>query len=46
MCHLVFQKPHSTIKLAPIVLRCYNGDWHEGVALPRIGGQVWGDCVS
>jgi hypothetical protein len=40
MCHLVFQKPHSTIKLAPIVLRCYNGDWHEGVNLYKRGTQL------
>jgi hypothetical protein len=29
-CHFIFQKPHSTMKLAPIVLRCYQGDWHVG----------------
>jgi len=32
-CHFIFLKPHSTVKLAPIVMRCYQGDWHAGVAL-------------
>jgi len=32
-CHFIFQQPHSTMKLAPIVLRCYQGDWHSGVDL-------------
>lgn len=32
-CHFIFLKPHSTAKLAPIVLRCYQGDWHAGVDL-------------
>ena len=31
LCHFIFAKSHSTTKLAPIVLRCYRGDWHEGV---------------
>jgi len=34
-CHFIFQKPHSTLKLAPIVLRCYQGDWHAGTDLYR-----------
>jgi hypothetical protein len=33
LCHFVFAKPHSTTTLVPIVLRCYNGDWHNGLAL-------------
>ena len=33
ICHLVFQKPHTTIKLAPVVLRCYGGDPHAGADL-------------
>jgi hypothetical protein len=31
LCHFIFEKPHSTTKLVPIVLRGYQGDWHEGV---------------
>lgn len=33
LCHFIFAKPHSTTMLAPIVLQCYDGDWHSGVAL-------------
>jgi hypothetical protein len=33
LCHFIFAPPHSTTTLAPIVLRCYNGDWHRGLAL-------------
>ncbi|HEY2081286.1 MAG TPA: hypothetical protein VGI88_00770 [Verrucomicrobiae bacterium] len=32
-CHFVFAPPHSTTTLAPIVLRCYQGDWHAGAEL-------------
>jgi hypothetical protein len=32
-CHFIFAHPHSTTTLAPIVLRSYHGDWHEGVKL-------------
>lgn len=32
-CHFIWLKPHSSMKLAPIVVRCYQGDWHEGVDL-------------
>ena len=32
-CHFIWLKPHSTMKLAPIVARCYQGDWHAGVDL-------------
>jgi hypothetical protein len=33
LCHFIFAKPHSTTKLVPIVLRCYQGAWQEGVEL-------------
>jgi hypothetical protein len=32
-CHFIWLKPHSTMKLAPMVVRCYQGDWHAGVDL-------------
>jgi len=32
-CHFIFARPHSTVKLAPIVMRCYQGDWQAGVDL-------------
>ncbi len=31
VCHFLFAKPHSTVALAPITLRCYRGDWRAGV---------------
>jgi hypothetical protein len=33
LCHFIFQKPHSTKDLAPINLRCYQGDWRAGIDL-------------
>ena len=30
-CHFLFTGPHSTAKLAPIVVRCYSGDRKAGV---------------
>jgi hypothetical protein len=32
-CHFVFAGPHSTTNLAPIGLRCYQGDSNAGVQL-------------
>jgi hypothetical protein len=32
-CHFIFAHPHSTTKLVPIVLRCYQGSWQAGVDL-------------
>ena len=29
--HFVYAHPHTTVRLAPVVLRCYEGDWHAGV---------------
>jgi hypothetical protein len=29
-CHFVFAHPHSTMNLAPIILRCYSGDQQAG----------------
>jgi len=33
LCHFVFAQPHSRTNLVPVVLRCYDGDWHHGLAL-------------
>lgn len=30
VCHFVFTGPHSAKTLAPVVLKCYQGDWHAG----------------
>jgi hypothetical protein len=32
-CHFIFAHPHLTVKLAPVVLRCYTGDSRAGVEL-------------
>ena len=40
-CHFVFAHPHSTKKLAPVVLRCYSGDWHAGVDLYKQWRATW-----
>ena len=40
-CHFVFAQPHSTKKLAPVVLRCYSGDWHAGVDLYKQWRATW-----
>ncbi|MGH7951098.1 MAG: hypothetical protein ACREFE_04145 [Limisphaerales bacterium] len=32
-CHFIFEHPHSTMKLVPIVLRCYKGDAQAGADL-------------
>ena len=29
-CHFIFQKPHSTMTLTPIILHCYQGNEHVG----------------
>jgi Domain of unknown function (DUF6259) len=40
-CHFVFAHPHSTVKLVPMVLRCYRGDWHAGVDLYKQWRATW-----
>ena len=40
-CHLVFARPGSTVKLAPVVMRCYQGDWHSGVDLYKEWRATW-----
>ena len=30
VCHLIFEKPRSTMKLVPVILRAYHGDQHAG----------------
>jgi hypothetical protein len=41
LCHFIFAKAHSTTQLVPIVLRCYDGDWHQGLALYQEHRQAW-----
>ena len=40
-CHFIFAHPNSTVKLAPIVLRGYQGDWHAGVDLYKEWRTTW-----
>ena len=40
-CHFVFAHPHSTVKLAPVVLRTYSGDWHAGVDVYKQWRATW-----
>jgi hypothetical protein len=40
-CHFVFAQPHATKKLAPVVLRTYDGDWHAGIEVYRQWRETW-----
>ncbi len=40
-CHFVFADAHSTRKLAPIVMRGYEGDWHAGVDVYKEWRNTW-----
>lgn len=40
-CHFVFAHPDSVKKLAPIVMRGYDGDWHAGVDVYRQWRDTW-----
>lgn len=40
-CHFVFAHPDSVKKLAPVVLRGYQGDWHAGVDLYKEWRASW-----
>lgn len=40
-CHFLFIHPHSTGKLAPVVMRTYSGDWHAGVDLYKQWRTTW-----
>ena len=33
MCHFIFAAPHSTTRMVPVVLRCYQGNRQAGVDL-------------
>jgi hypothetical protein len=40
-CHFVFVHPHSTRKLAPVVVRGYDGDWHAGLDVYKQWRATW-----
>ncbi|MGH7941587.1 MAG: hypothetical protein ACREFR_11010 [Limisphaerales bacterium] len=39
VCHFIFAGPHSNATLAPVILKCYQGDWRNGQKLSRILGS-------
>ncbi len=39
--HFVYAHPHTTVKLAPVVLRGYEGDWHAGVDCYKAWRATW-----
>jgi hypothetical protein len=40
-CHFLFARAHSAVTLAPIVMRCYQGDWHAGIDLYKEWRDTW-----
>lgn len=40
-CHFIFAHAHSVVKLAPVVMRRYQGDWHAGVDLYKQWRTTW-----
>jgi hypothetical protein len=40
-CHFVFAQPNSTKKLAPVVVRGYDGDWHAGIDVYKHWRSSW-----
>lgn len=41
MTHFLYVHPHSDMYLAPIVLQCYEGDWHSGVDIYKKWRATW-----
>lgn len=39
--HFVFAHPHSTVRLAPVEIRGYRGDWHAGVDIYKKWRAAW-----
>jgi hypothetical protein len=40
-CHFLFAHPHSSISLAPVVMRTYTGDWHAGLEVYKQWRTTW-----
>jgi hypothetical protein len=40
-CHFVFAHPHSSVNLAPVVMRTYTGDWHAGLDVYDKWRSTW-----
>lgn len=41
ICNFVFTHPGHVFKLAPVVMRCYQGDWHTGVDIYKQWRKTW-----
>ena len=41
ICHFIFAHPHSVMKLAPVVMRAYDGDWHAGLDVYKAWRATW-----
>ncbi len=39
--HFIFAQPHSTVRLAPFVVRCYQGGWQAGVDVYKEWRATW-----
>ena len=39
--HVAYVHPNSTVKLAPVVLQSYTGDWHSGVDIYKEWRAMW-----
>lgn len=39
--HVAYVHPHTTVHLAPVVLRAYQGDWHAGVDCYKEWRATW-----
>ncbi|MDE3066686.1 MAG: hypothetical protein KGJ60_03955 [Verrucomicrobiota bacterium] len=39
--HFIYAHPHTTATLAPVVMECYQGDWHAGVDLYKTWRATW-----
>lgn len=40
-CHFIFAHPHTSVSLAPVVMRSYNGDWHAGLDVYKEWRKTW-----
>ncbi|MGH7941586.1 MAG: hypothetical protein ACREFR_11005 [Limisphaerales bacterium] len=39
--HFVYVHPHTTAQMAPVVMRCYAGDWHAGLDCYKAWRSTW-----
>ncbi len=40
-CHFIYAQAHTAVKLAPVVMRGYDGDWHAGVDVYKKWRTTW-----